>query len=323
MPGTSIRADRRGGGRGRRRRRLLVVDADAWCRGIAEGVLRGTGYRVVCTGDPTAAVGIARNMLPDLVLVDVSLGLIEPVPFLERRRVDTTSLTDVVPPKAEGYAILRPLEVDPNLISCPIVVLRDANDAEDPLDGPRFGVPDHIAKPFTAQALLERVERSLHTTGLEEAMTGSGAHPLPARPRREFRDFDPWNPRETVLAGTLDLVGVPAVLEMFHFNQLSGICLLRGADGRTADVGFEAGEIVSASTSDGLGGADAVFQVLSWTRGRFTFTPARPVAAAPLKARFEQLILEGLRRLDEQRRPIATAAPLEPASFQGLRFRES
>jgi hypothetical protein len=237
--------------------------------------------------------------------------------------VDTASLTDVVPRNSEGYAILRPLEVDPNLISCPIVVLRDVNDSDDPLDGPRFGVPDHVAKPFTAQALLEKVERSLHTTGLEEAMSGSGAISLPSRPRREFRDFDPWNPRETVLAGTLDLVGVPAVLEMFHFNQLSGICLLRGVDSRTADIGFDAGEIVSASTSDGVGGADAVFQVLAWTRGRFTFTPARPVAAAPLKARFEQLILEGLRRLDEQRRPITSATPLEPGAFQGLRFRES
>jgi CheY-like chemotaxis protein len=300
---------------------LLVVDGDAWCRGIAEGVLRGTGYRVVCTGDPSAAVGIARNMLPDLVLVDVALSLIEPVPFLERRRVDTASFTDVVPRRSEGYAVLRPLEVDPNLISCPVVVLRDVNDSDDPLDGPRFGVPDYIAKPFTAQALLEKVERSLHTTGLEEALTGSAANPAPMKPRR---DFDPWNPRETVLAGTLDLVGVPAVLEMFHFNQLSGICLLRGADGRTADIGFESGEIVTASTSEGLVGADAVFHILAWTRGRFTFTPARPVAAVPLKARFEQLILEGLRRLDEQRRPLAPAPMSEPTSFTGgLRFRES
>jgi CheY-like chemotaxis protein len=298
-----------------------VVDADAWCRGIAEGVLRGTGYRVVCTGDPTAAVHIARNMLPDLVLADVALGLIEPVPFLERRRVDTAAFTDVVPRRSEGYAILRPLEVDPNLIACPVVVLRDVNDDDDPLDGPRFGVPDYVAKPFTAQTLLERVERSLHTTGLEEAISGAVASAPPPKPRR---DIDPWNPREAVLAGTLDLVGVPAVLEMFHFNQLSGICLLHSAEGRTADIGFEGGEIVSATTNAGLSGADAVFHVLAWNRGRFTFTPARPIAAAPLKARFEQLILEGLRRLDEQRRPVAAAPPaLDASGLQGLRYRES
>jgi CheY-like chemotaxis protein len=292
---------------------VLIVDQDAWWRAIAEGILRATGYRVVSTGDPTTAVGIARNMLPDLVLVDVRLRLIEPVPFLERRHVDVATQFEPFPRLSDGYAILRPLEVDPALVSCPVVVLRDLDEVEDdPLDGPRFGMPDHLPKPFTAPSFVEKIERSLHTTGLDGALSAASAPPGRAR-----RDSDP---HETVMAGTLDFVGVPAVLEMFHFNQLTGVCALRGADGRSAEVGFEGGEIVSATTTDGTGGADAVFQILSWTRGRFAFTPARPLLVAPLKARFEQLMLEGLKRLDEERRYL-TAAPLDP--ILGLNFRES
>jgi CheY-like chemotaxis protein len=295
---------------------VLVVDQDAWWRGVTEGILRGTGYRVVCTGDSTTAVGIARNMLPDLVLTDVRLRLIEPVPFLERRHVDVATLFEPFPRLSDGYAILRPLEVDPALVSCPVVVLRDLDEAEDPLDGPRFGMPDHLPKPFTAPFLLEKVERSLHTTGLEEALSNSAAA---AGNRR--REGDSGNAQEAVMAGTLDFVGVPAVLEMFHFNQLSGVCKLRCTDGRSSEIGFEQGEIVSASTSDGLGGAEAVFQVLPWTRGRFAFLPARPLLGAPLKARFEQLMLEGLKRLDEERRYLA-AAPMEPG-LGWNNFRES
>jgi CheY-like chemotaxis protein len=318
MSAEAARPDRRGGGWPKRRRRLLVVDEDAWCRGIADGILRASGYRVVCTGDPSTAVGIARNMLPDLVLADVRLDLIEPVPFLERRRLDGAAVYRPAARIADGYAVLRPLEVDPNLVTCPIVVLRDSNEAEDPLDGPRFGVPDYLPKPFTAEVLLEKVERSLHTTGLEEALSGA----FPAAPTlRARRDSDPWNPHEALMSGTLDFVGVPAVLEMFHFNQLSGVCVLRGPDGRSAEVGFEEGEIVTATTSDGLGGPDAVFHIVAWTRGRFAFTRARPLSAAPLKTRFEQLILEGLRRLDEQRRGIPAVA-LDTA-LKGLNFRES
>ena len=315
MSAQSGRAERRGGGWQQRKRRVLVVDQDAWWRGVAEGILRGTGYRVVSTGDPTTAVGIARNMLPDLVLADVRLRLIEPVPFLERRHVDVATQFEPFPRLSDGFAILRPLEVDPALVSCPVVVLRDLNEAEDPLDGPRFGMPDHLPKPFTAPTLLEKVERSLHTTGLEEALSG-----VSAPPGRTRRDSDPSSAHETVMAGTLDFVGVPAVLEMFHFNQLSGVCALRAADGRSAEIGFEQGEIVSATTTDGVGGADAVFQVLTWTRGRFAFTPARPLLVAPLKARFEQLMLEGLKRLDEERRYV-TASPLETGL--GWNFRES
>jgi CheY-like chemotaxis protein len=318
MSAEAKRAERRGGGWPRRRRRLLVVDEDAWCRGIADGILRASGYRVVCTGDAATAVGIARNMLPDLILADVRLDLIEPVPFLERRRLDGASVYKPVSRISEGYAVLRPLEVDPELVSCPVVVLRDANEAEEALDGPRFGVPDYLSKPFTAEVLLEKVERSLHTTGLGEAL--SGAFPVAATLRTR-RDSDPWNPHEALMSGTLDFVGVPAVLEMFHFNQLSGLCTLRVPDGRSAEIGFEEGEIVTATTSDGLGGADAVFQIVAWTRGRFAFTRARPLAATPLKTRFEQLILEGLRRLDEQRRGVPAIA-LDSA-LKGLNFRES
>jgi CheY-like chemotaxis protein len=314
MSAHSGRTERRGNAFLKRKRRVLVVDQDAWWRGVAEGILRGTGFRVVSTGDPTTAVSIARNMLPDLVLTDVRLRLIEPVPFLERRHMDTTTQFEPFPRLSDGFAILRPLEVDPALVRCPVVVLRDSAETEDPLDGPRFGMPDHLPKPFTAPMLLEKVERSLHTTGLEEALSGAGAG-------RARRDSDPAS-HETVMAGTLDFVGVPAVLEMFHFNQLSGVCALRTADGRTAEIGFEHGEIVSATTTDGLGGADAVFHVLAWTRGRFAFTPARPLLVAPLKARFEQLMLEGLKRLDEERRYVtAAAAPLEAGL--GWNFRES
>ena len=311
-------AERRGGGWPRRRRRLLLVDQDAWCRGIADGILRASGYRVVCTGDPATAVGIARNMLPDLILADVQLDLLEAVPFLERRRHDGAAVCKPGPRVSEGYAILRPLEVDPELVTCPVVVLRDSTETEDALDGPRFGVPDYLSKPFTAEVLLEKVERSLHTTGLGDAL-GSGFTGAPSL--RARRDTDPWNPHEALMQGTLDFVGVPAVLEMFHFNQLSGLCTLRAPDGRSAEVGFEEGEIVTATTSDGLGGADAVFHIVAWTRGRFAFTRARPLAATPFKTRFEQLILEGLRRLDEQRRGHPALAL--DASLKGLNFRDS
>jgi hypothetical protein len=135
------------------------------------------------------------------------------------------------------------------------------------------------------------------------------------------RPSEIWNPREVVMEGHLDFIGVPAVLELFHFNQLTGVCALRADDERSADIGFEDGEIVAASTTDGLSGADAVFQALSWTSGRFAFALTHPGRGARIKAHFEQLILEGLRRLDEQRRYFAAPAgvPLPDLARRNLR----
>jgi hypothetical protein len=136
------------------------------------------------------------------------------------------------------------------------------------------------------------------------------------------RQSDLWNTREVVMEGNLDFIGVPAVLELFHFNQLTGTCALRSEDGRAADVGFEDGEIVAASTSNGISGADAVFQALCWTSGRFAFALTQPSRGARIKAHFEQLILEGMRRLDEERRYFAAPAVV-PMPGLGRNVRES
>lgn len=317
MSADPVRAERRGASRPRRLRRVLLIDQDPWCRGIADGVLRGRGYRIVCTGDAQSGVRVAREMLPDLVLADVRLALVEPVPLQERRSSDRTVI-EPSPRLSDGYAILRPLEADPGLASFPVVLLRDPSEAGE-CCGPRFGVREYVPKPFTPQALLERVEKSLHSSGFTE-MAG-GVSPL--APGMHARQSDLWNTREVVMEGNLDFIGVPAVLELFHFNQLTGTCALRSDDERAADIGFEDGEIVAASTSDGLNGADAVFQALSWTSGRFAFALTAPGRGTRIKAHFEQLILEGLRRLDEQRRYYATPAVISMPGLTGRNVRES
>lgn len=301
MSANPVPLERRGAGWPGALKRLLLVDQDTWCRGIADGVLRGRGYRVVCTGDLPTGIKIAREMLPDLVLADVRLSLMEPVSVQERRRTDRAVL-EPSPRLTNGYAVLRPLENDPGLANCPVVLLRDPREAGEPADVPRFGVPDYVPKPFTPQILLEKVEKCLHTFGLAEG--GSKATASNATPRAR-READLLNPREVVMEGRIDFVGMPAVLEMFHFNQLSGVCAVRSGDQHSAEVGFEDGEIVCASTSDGLEGAEAIFRLLSWSGGRFAFALVRPVRGVPIRTRFEQLLLEGLRRLDEQRRYLA------------------
>jgi hypothetical protein len=49
-------------------------------------------------------------------------------------------------------------------------------------------------------------------------------------------------------------------------------------------------------------GEDAVVEFLAWERGSFEFEPGEPGEGAPLGERFEQVLLEGCRRLDERNR---------------------
>jgi CheY-like chemotaxis protein len=309
------RPERRGVAGLRRRRRLLLVDDDAWCRGIADGILRSRGLRVFCTGDARTAVSLAREFAPDLVLTDVALALIEPVPLQQRRR------TDADPPRVgSGYALLRPLMAGRPLASAPVVLVGGGDDVgwQDAL---RFDLPDHVPKPFTAQVLLEKVERYLPRAGVETA-PADPAGAVAMAP--EVPGPEAWSGKDqVVMEGAIDFVGVPAILEMLHANQLTGVCALRSADGAAGEIGFEDGEIVSASTSDGREGAEALCLALSWVLGRFAFRLMRPSRGPTLGFRFEGLMLDCMRRVDEQlqgntgrasgtRARRATDSPVEP-----------
>ena len=132
------------------------------------------------------------------------------------------------------------------------------------------------------EKLLDRV--SAETTVIELDIDGKMSRTLIREIQRHpFKrqilhvDFQELVAGEKVTVNIpLVLVGMPAVLEMFHFNQLSGVCAVRCGDQLTAEVGFQDGEIVSASTSDGLAGAEAVFRLLSWPGGRFAFALTHP-----------------------------------------------
>jgi hypothetical protein len=60
---------------------------------------------------------------------------------------------------------------------------------------------------------------------------------------------------------------------------------------------------------------------MSWERGHFAFVPGTPKSRVPLGTNFDQILLEGCRRLDEtsRRRHDDTRNSLEIDSDDGIR----
>jgi hypothetical protein len=145
-----------------------------------------------------------------------------------------------------------------------------------------------VGKPFTPYTLVRQLESHVGRLRFRaEAATSA----------RVEKD----RVVEAALEGSVELFGVPAILEILHFNQLTGVCSFRGTAGGSAEVHFRQGEVVGARTEDGMDGANAVFRLVSWTEGRFAFVHQTMSDDARLPLRFEQLLLEGVKRLDEQR----------------------
>ena len=113
--------------------RILIVDDDRVTRQTLASLLAAEGYAVSVADDGEAALSLARELLPDLLLLDILL------------------------PGPNGYEVCRTLRQDPVLAEVPIVLLTALDDRESRIRGLEVGADDFLSKPFDRVELLARV----------------------------------------------------------------------------------------------------------------------------------------------------------------------
>lgn len=140
--------------------RVLVLDEDLVARAESVVTLTRAGFVVMCIEDPRAAAARARDGSVDLVLADLAMGVIEAVPRWERRRTDPRE-KEAPPPISEGYALLKPLAIDPTGARHPLVFLQGDEGGPYRSAAFRFGVVGYVPKPADPEALAGAVREAL------------------------------------------------------------------------------------------------------------------------------------------------------------------
>ena len=138
-------------------RRVVVLEADTINRFSTERILRREDYWVFVTEDAAAAARVSSVSAIDLVLVDLGLGRLEAVPQWQRRRGDA-AFHGIPPSLTDGYAVLRPLHVDPASARFPVVTLRMDDLPSEPPAPCRFAVVEFLPRPWKAGGLLEGLD---------------------------------------------------------------------------------------------------------------------------------------------------------------------
>lgn len=112
---------------------IVLIDDDTMLREWVSTTLRYKGYNVACAPDGRAGIELVHDFLPDLVLCDVNM------------------------PVMDGHAVLRSVRQDPRTAGISFVFMTARSERDDMRRGMELGADDYLTKPFTPEEVVAAV----------------------------------------------------------------------------------------------------------------------------------------------------------------------
>jgi len=144
--------------------RILAVDDMPTNLEILRVRLEAQGYEVITAEDGEQALEKARELEPDLVLLDIMM------------------------PKLDGIAVLKQLKQDAMLRFVPIILVTAKSDVRDVVSGLDSGGDEYLTKPFEHAALTARVRSLLRVKELHDTVQHQAA-----QLKEQTEQLSSWN----------------------------------------------------------------------------------------------------------------------------------
>lgn len=120
--------------------KILVIDDDIAINELIKVNLELAYYNVINAYDGNKGYALAKQELPDLVVLDVMM------------------------PEVDGYTVAKRIRENPATKDIPIIMLTALNMIQNKAQGFDIGVDDYLVKPFEMEELLMRVKALLKRT---------------------------------------------------------------------------------------------------------------------------------------------------------------
>lgn len=151
--------------------RVLVVEDDADIANMLQLYFKAQGYEVYVAPRGNVALELARQKLPNVIVLDIML------------------------PDIDGYEVCRRLRTHLRTSHIPIIFLTQRDERSDKIRGLELGADDYITKPFDVEELRLRVRntiKSAEIASLTSPSTGLASGRLIEQQLRELMDRDGW-----------------------------------------------------------------------------------------------------------------------------------
>lgn len=116
-------------------KKILLVDDEPDIIEILQFMLESQGYECITATDGEEGLKKAREINPDIIILDVMM------------------------PKINGYKICRLLKFDNKYKDIPILMLTARSQDEDKLIGEETGADEYITKPFEVDEVIETIKK--------------------------------------------------------------------------------------------------------------------------------------------------------------------
>lgn len=123
---------------------ILIAEDSPTQAAQLQSLLEGHGYTVVAASDGKAALALARQRKPTLIVSDIMM------------------------PELDGYGLCRAIKSDGHLKSIPIILVTALSDPQDVIKGLQCGADNFIRKPYDERYLLSRINYTLMNLDLRK-----------------------------------------------------------------------------------------------------------------------------------------------------------
>lgn len=263
------------------RERAPSVDAALWSveqtpGQIFQALPKGLRRALLADPDATHRRSVREALTAHDFSVDEASGGAEALRLAVARR-PWLILSEIVLPQLDGFELCRQIRSHSLLSHTPMAFLSHRDGYEARFYGIELGADDFLSKPIAVRELLIRVALILS----------------------RYSDLATRNRPKPGLEGDIEFIGAAVALQLCFLGRLSGMLTARRGT-RVMRIGFRKGEVVFAE-SDRCPGPEAFYEFLTWSQGHFEFLLRDPGDGPPLGESFDQLLLEGCRRIDESR----------------------
>ena len=124
--------------------RILIVDDEPFNVEYLEQELEDANYETIAATNGQEALERAKDELPDLILLDIMMPIID------------------------GFTTLGKLKEDINTRDIPVIIISANNDLKSVVRGIQLGAEDYLPKPFEPVLLHARIESSLEKKRLRD-----------------------------------------------------------------------------------------------------------------------------------------------------------